>query len=84
MRKELNSDRSYDIFDKVLNFSPLPGIINDRSLRPFLEVRKNLKLLEHKHITYHFEARVIWIFQIHNLFREKFKFRSFTKAVLMH
>ena len=24
--------------------------------RPFLEVRKNFKLLEHKYIIYHFEA----------------------------
>ena len=25
-------------------------------IRPFLEVRKNLKLSEYKHIIYHFEA----------------------------
>ena len=41
--------------------------------RPFLGVRKNFKLLEHKHIIYHFEA-VIWRFQIYNLFHEIFKF----------
>ena len=29
---------------------------NSREFRPFLEVRKNFKLLECKHIIYHFEA----------------------------
>ena len=29
--------------------------------RPFLEVRKNFKLLEHKNIIYHFKARDIEI-----------------------
>ena len=29
---------------------------------PFLEVRKNFKLLEHKHIIYHFEAGDLEIF----------------------
>ena len=32
------------------NFSEVVGFW------PFLEVRKNFKLLEHKHIIYHFEA----------------------------
>ena len=32
------------------NFSEVVGF------RPFLEVRKNFKLLEHKHIIYYFEA----------------------------
>ena len=48
--------------------------------RPFLGVRKNFKLLEHEHILYHFEAGDLEI-QIYNLFREKFKFRGFTKAL---
>ena len=30
---------------------------NRRNFRPFLEVRKNFKLLECKHIIHHFEAR---------------------------
>ena len=46
---------------------------------PFLEVRKNFKLLEHEHIIIILK-RVIWRFQIYNLFREKIKFRGFTKA----
>ena len=29
---------------------------NRREFRPFSEVRKNFKFLEHKHIIYHFEA----------------------------
>ena len=29
---------------------------SSRNLGHFLEVRKNFKLLEHKHIIYHFEA----------------------------
>ena len=40
-----------------------------------MEVRKNFKLLEHKHIIYHFEAG-IWRFEIYNFFREIFKFRE--------
>ena len=28
-----------------------------KQFRPFLEVRKNFKLLEYQHIIYHFEAR---------------------------
>ena len=52
---------------------------SSRILGLFLEVRKNFKFLEHKHIIYHFEAGD-WRFQIYNLFLEKFKFRVFTKA----
>ena len=40
-----------------------------------MEVRKNFKLLEHKHIIYHLK-QVIWRFQIYNLIREKFKLRE--------
>ena len=36
--------------DFMSNFSEVVGF------RPFLEVRKNFKLLEHEHIIYHFEA----------------------------
>ena len=50
---------------------------SSRNFRPFLEVRKNFKLVEHEHIIL---KRVTWRFQIYNLFREKFKFRGFTKA----
>ena len=45
-----------------------------------MEVRKNFKLLEHEHIIYHFKAGDLEIPNIYNLFREKFKFRGFTKA----
>ena len=45
--------------------------------RPFLEVKKKFKVLEHKHIIYRFEAGDL---EIPNLFREKFSFRGFTKA----
>ena len=45
-----------------------------------MEVRKNFKLLEHEHIIYHFEVGDLEIPNIYNLFREKFKFRGFTKA----
>ena len=46
--------------------------------RPFLEVRKKFKLLEHKNIIiYHFKARDLGI-PLYNLFREIFKF--YTKA----
>ena len=38
---------------------------------------KKFRLFEHKHIIYHFEAGDL---EIYNLFREKFKFRGFTKA----
>ena len=41
--------------------------------RPFLEVRKNFKLLEYEHIIL---KHVIWRFQIYNLFREIFTFRE--------
>ena len=41
-----------------------------------MEVRKNFKLLEHKHIIYHFEAGDLAIPNIYNLFREIFKFRE--------
>ena len=47
--------------------------------RPFLEVRENFKLIEHEH-EHIILKRVIWRFQIYNLFREKLKFRGFTKA----
>ena len=41
-----------------------------------MEVRKNFKLLEHKHIMYHFEAGDLETGQIYNLFLEIFKFRE--------
>ena len=50
--------------------------------RPFLEVRKNFKLFKlwSTNISYIILKRVIWRCQIYNLFREKFKFRGFTKT----
>ena len=45
-----------------------------------MEVRKNFRLLEHEHIICHFEEGDLEIPNIYNLFREKFKFRGFTKA----
>ena len=48
--------------------------------RPFLEVRKSFKLLEHKHIIYHFEAGDLEMPNI-EFVREKFKFRGFMKAI---
>ena len=40
------------------------------------QFRKNFRLLEYEHISYIILKRVIWRFQIHNLFREIFKFRK--------
>ena len=48
-----------------------------------MEVRKNFKLLEHKHIIYHFEARDLR-FQIYNLFREIFKVREDKSNKVFH
>ena len=48
--KKLESDRGYEIFGEYLNFpsSPLPGIINDRSLRTTKECEtKSREPLEH-------------------------------------
>ena len=53
----------------MYNFREVVGI------QEFLEVRKNFKLLEHKHIIYHFEAGD-WRLRIYNLFRKIFKFRE--------
>ena len=56
--------------------------------RPFLEVRKNFKLLEHKNIIYHFKARDLRI-PLYNLFREIFKFYTkvfpnFAKFIIVY
>ena len=45
-------------------------------IEAILEVRKNFKLLKHKHTSYISLKRVIWRFQIYNLFREISKFRE--------
>ena len=42
---------------------------------------KKIRLLEYKHIMYHFEVRDLEIPNIYNLFHEKFKFCGFTKAL---
>ena len=56
--------------------------------RPFLEVRKNFKPLEHKNIIYHFKARDLGI-PLYNLFREIFKFYTkvfpnFAKFIIVY
>ena len=56
--------------------------------RPFLEVRKNFKLLEHKNITNHFKARDLEI-PPYNLFGEIFKFwtklfPNFAKFIIVY
>ena len=53
---------------------------SSRNLGHFWKFKKKFKLLEHKHIIYHFETGDLEIHNICNLFREKFKFRGFTKA----
>ena len=50
--------------------------------RPFSGVRKNIKLIEHKHVIYHFKARDIDIKNIYNFLREIFKFLDFKKAFM--
>ena len=59
---------------KKLDFTTLRVIFAKcLKFRPFLEVRKYFKLLEHKHIIYHFKARDLEI-PPYNLFRNICKF----------
>ena len=49
-------------------------------LQDIFESLKNFKLLEHKHIIYHFEVGDLEDAKYINLFREKVKFRGFSKS----
>ena len=56
--------------------------------RPILEVRKNVKLLEHKNIIYYLKARDLEI-PLYNLFHEIFKFctkvfPNFAKFIIVY
>ena len=45
--------------------------------RPFFEVQKNFKLLNFRHVVYHFEAcNLYWRIRIYSLFPEIFKCRE--------
>ena len=56
-REFIGESESSKILRKYFDFAILSAIFAKLSdFRPFLEVRKNFKLLEHKHSIYHFKA----------------------------
>ena len=63
---------------KIFRFRDFMSNFREIDFRPFLEVRKNFELLEHKQ-SYIILKRVIWRFQIYNCFAKSSNFAKLRK-----
>ena len=70
--------RKENLLESANHFKYWKNILIFAIFRPFLEVRKNFKLLEHKHTIYHFEAGDLEV-PIYNLFHENSNFAVLQK-----